>query len=134
MIAIEPRGADLGAVTAVTRGEAEIAAIGGYIAQVWTWRGGEAVVVREWAPRYTERWVVIVRRGLRRGTPKRVPAGSIAAALTALDIAYRIKSLRRRPSPLDPWSLGGQRRRLRPAIRRRGNTWRTLRARRSWPA
>jgi hypothetical protein len=35
-IAIESRGADLGAVSAATRGEAEIAAIGGCITQVWT--------------------------------------------------------------------------------------------------
>lgn len=61
MITIEPRGANLDAVTAATRSAAEIAAIGGYIAQVWTWRGGEAVVVREWALRGSERWVVIAK-------------------------------------------------------------------------
>ncbi|TMQ11962.1 MAG: hypothetical protein E6J90_33080 [Deltaproteobacteria bacterium] len=130
VIAIEPRGADLGAVTAETRSAAELASIGGYIAQVWTWRGGEAIVVREWSSlRYYERWVVVVRRGLRRGAPQRVHAGSIAAALNALRIQYRIKSARHRPSPPEPSSLAGRRRLLLRAIHRRGNTWRTLRAR-----
>jgi hypothetical protein len=129
MISIEPRGADLTAVTAETRGAAEIAAIGGYVAQVWTWRGGEAVVVREWASRYCERWVVVVRRGLRRGQPQRVPANSMAAALSALRIAYRIKSTRRPPVPAEPSSRARMRRRLLRAVHSRGNRWRTLRAR-----
>jgi hypothetical protein len=131
MIAIEPRGADLDAVTAATRNEGEIAAIGGYIAQVWTWRGGEAVVVREWSPRFCERWAVIVRRGLRRGIPQRVVAESIVRALAALGIPYRIKSAQRRPRQPEAGSKTALRRRLLPAIRRRGNTWRILRARAS---
>jgi hypothetical protein len=72
---------------------------------------------------------VIVRRGLRRGIPQRVIAASIAAALTALGIPYRIRSVRRRPISLEPWSLRGRRRVLLRAVHRRGNTWRTLRAR-----
>jgi hypothetical protein len=97
---------------------------------VWTWRGGEAVVVREWSSlRDYERWVVIVRRGLCRGAPKRVHANSIAAALSALGIRYRLKSARRRPRLPEPSSLAGSRRVLRRAIQRRGNTWRTLHAR-----
>lgn len=130
MVVIEPRGDNLDAVTPETRGAAELAAIGGYITQVWTWRGGEAVVVREWSLRGCARWVVIVRRGLRRGVPQRLNVGSLAAALTALGIAYRMKSVRRPPTLPDPMSLAGRRRRLLPAIHARGNTWRTLRARR----
>jgi hypothetical protein len=129
-IAIESRGADLGAVTAATRGAAQLAAIGGYITQAWTWRRGEAVVVREWTPPgYGERWSVIVRRGLHRGVPQRVLAGSIAAALAALGIRYRIRSMRHRPIPPEPWSQASRRRVLLRAVHRRGNTWRTLRAR-----
>src|ERR1051325_299568 len=63
---LAPRGDNLGAVTSETRREADLAAVGGCITQVWTWRGGEAVVVCEWSPRGCERWVVVVRRGLRR--------------------------------------------------------------------
>lgn len=128
MIAIEPRGADLDAVTAATRHEAELAAIGGYVAQVWTWRGGEAVVVREWSPRDCERWAVIVRQGLRSGRPRRVVAGSVGRALTELGLSWRIKSARRRPVPPDPSSRAGRRKVLAIAARRRGNRWRTLRA------
>ena len=131
-IAIQPRGADLNAVTDATRSAAELAAIGGYVAQVWTWRGGEAVVVREWTPSGDcERWVVLVKRGLRAGSVVRVPAGSIAAALGALGIAYRIKSARRPPAQLDPRSSAARRYPLLRAVHRRGNTWRTLRAPRS---
>jgi hypothetical protein len=128
MISIVPRGADLGAVTRETRWAAELAAIGGYITQVWTWRGGEAVVLREWSRYGAGRWSVVVRRGLRRGVPRLIPAGSIAAALTALGVAYRIRSVRRPPTMPDPFSPAGRRRRLVPGVHRRGNTWRTLRA------
>lgn len=128
MISIEPRGADLGAVTRETRWAAELAAIGGYIAQVWTWRGGEAVVLREWSTTGSVRWSVVVRRGLRRGVPQLIPAGSIAAALSALGVAYRIRSVRRPPTMPDPFSNAGRRRRLARGVHRRGNTWRTLRA------
>ncbi|TMQ09575.1 MAG: hypothetical protein E6J90_14080 [Deltaproteobacteria bacterium] len=134
MIAIEPRGADLSALTAETRREAGLAASAATSSRsghyAGTWRGGEAVVLREWAPSgYSERWLVIVRRGLRCGAPQRVVAGSIAAALTALGIAYRIRSVRRPPIPPEPSSRAGRRRVLLRAIHRRGNTWRTLRAR-----
>jgi len=129
-IVLEPRGDNLGVLTAATRGAAEIAAIGGYVAQVWTWRGREAVVVREWSGLHGyERWVVIVRRGLRRGVPQRLQVGSIAGAMSCLGIAYRMKSVRRPPTLPDPMSTAGRRRRLLPAIRARGNRWRTLRAR-----
>ncbi len=128
MISIVPRGADLAAVTPATRDAAESAAIGGYITQVWTWRGGEAVVLREWSRYGAERWAVVVRRGLRRGVPQLIRAGSIAAALTALGVAYRIRSIRRPPTMPDPFSNAGRRRRLVPGVHRRGNTWRTLRA------
>lgn len=130
MISIEPRGDDLEVLTGATRREAEIAAIGGVVTQVWTWRNGEAAVVREWSPSgYPARWAVVVRCGLRAGKVRIVHANSIAEALRALGISYRIRSARRRPAPIDPTSTAGRRRRLLRSVRRRGNTWRTMRAR-----
>jgi hypothetical protein len=130
VISIEPHGADLAAVTAETRWAALEAACSGYVAQVWTWRGGEAVVVNAHPRPFGADWLVVVRQGLRRGVPRCVPAGSVAAALRVLGVAYRIRSARRRPSAPAPGSLAGRRRVLLRAIHRRGNRWRTLRARR----
>jgi hypothetical protein len=127
-ISIEPHGANLNAVTDATRRAASEAAMFGYVAQVWTWRGGEAVMVNECAKTWYGQWVAIVRRGLRRGAPIRVPAGSIDAALTALGIPHRVKSARRKPTLPLP---GSRRHRLRVLLRgihRRGNRRRVFRA------
>jgi len=126
--AIEPRGDDLAAVTEDTRRAAAVAAAGGYVAQVWTWRGGEAVVLNRKERAYPGDWVVLVRRGLKRGQVQLVHAGSIATALASLGIAHRVKSARRRPYMPEHGSREWMRARLRHAARRRDNRWRTLRA------
>jgi hypothetical protein len=130
VISIEPHGADLAAVTPETRRMALDAACCGYIAQVWTWRGGEAVVANAYPRPLGADWLVVVRRGLRRGVPRRVPAGSMADALHVLGIAYRIRSPRRRSNRPAPTGLAARRRVLLRGIHRRGNRWRTLHTRR----
>jgi hypothetical protein len=128
-VVIEPRGDNLDALTDETRQAAVEAAMFGYISQVWTWRGGEAVMVNQCSKTWYGQWVAIVRQGLRRGTPIRVPTGSISDALQSLGIPYRIKSARRKPEQPHPDSRRGRLRVLLRAIHRRGNRWCSFRAR-----
>jgi hypothetical protein len=95
-------------VTEATRWAAREASVSGYITQVWTWRNGEAVVLNRCSSSWPGDWAVVIRRGLRRGTPRLVPAGSMSMALASLGITYRIKSARQRPVPVDPSTREGR--------------------------
>ena len=129
-VVIELRGEDLSTVSDATRRAVLEANASGGIIQVWTWRNGEAVVFNQSSASCRWSWVVVIRRG--RGAPQLVPGSSIAEALESLGIPYRIKSGRRRPTPADPSTSEGRRtlrrKALKRAARRKGNQWRTLRA------
>jgi hypothetical protein len=131
-IVLTPHGEDLSAVTEVTRWVARDASRSGFVAQVWTWKNGEAVVLNRTSSSWDSDWVVVIRRGLRCGMPQLVPATTISQALKSLGLTYRLVSTRRRPTPADPSTSEGRRalRRqpLKRAARRKGNQWRTLHA------
>ena len=125
-IVLVPRGDNLDAVTAGTRAAVDRELVGlGYVLQVWTWRNGEAVVMRRQRTIHGPgEPVVILRRGLRRGAPTTLLVDSIASALRALGLPYRKPN---RSSPPPPTERALRRRRLLPGIHARGNRWRTLR-------
>jgi hypothetical protein len=131
VIAIEPKGGNLDVLTAETRRMALLESCVGYVTQVWIWRGGEAVVLNAY-PRamYGQgEWAVIIRRGLKRGAPQRLNVESVGAALTALGVRWRIRSCRRSPAKRTQSKRSRYHRVLLSAAHRRGNTWRTMRAR-----
>lgn len=125
-VVIVSRGDRLEAVTSETRAAVEAELVGlGHVLQVWTWRNGEAVVLRRPHTRLDSgQPVVVMRRGLRRGRPTTLLVDSVAAAFRAVGMNYRNRV---RPSPAPRDSRDALRRRLLPAIRGRGNRWRTMR-------
>lgn len=97
--------------------------------QVWTWRGGEALVVCDYRANYGRgEYRVIVRTGgLRRGAVRVIQASCFAAAMEQLQIRFRIATGMR---PRQPRSRAEQHRAtIARAARRAGNMFRTLHAR-----
>lgn len=124
-VTVSTHGSNLSVVTRET-----IAAIpfGYTVLQVWTWRGGECVIVRDWDANYGrgEDRAVVRTGGLVKGTVRTFWAPNFLTVMAELGIAYRIRGSRaprRRPT-----RSAEMRRALVVAAHTIGNRFRTLRA------
>ncbi len=124
MIVLRPHGGDTRHVT-----EALARAVPACfdVAQVWTWRGGEALIVRSWRASYghAEYRAVVRMGGLKKGGIRVLCVESIAAALHALGLTYRHYTGARPRMPVDPGSREDLRARIGRAARARGKHFRT---------
>lgn len=130
MVTVETRGCDMTAITADTK--AAFQRLYSFTAmQVWTWRGGEALVVHDFEANYRRgEFRVIVRTGgTKRGTVKVLYANCFRDAMEQCGIKFRI-STGRRPVRI-PTAAELHRKALAKSAKLAGNMFRTLRARSS---
>lgn len=125
MIVLRPHGGDTRHVTADL---ARAVPACFEVAQVWTWRGGEALIVRSWRASYghAEYRAVVRTGGLKKGAIRVLCVESMAAALHALGIVWRHYTGARPRMPVEPGSREGLRARIARGARARGNHFRTL--------
>lgn len=127
-VTVATRGCDLQALSAETL--ATWQRMYHYTAlQVWTWRGGEALIACDFAANYGRgEYVAIVRTGgTKRGTVRTLYVACFKDAMEAMGIAWRFKALR---APRLPRTRAQEHRAaLTRAAHRTGNMFRTLRAR-----
>lgn len=130
VITVNTRGADLKVLTAATV-DAWRALYSFSVCQVWTWRGGEAIIACDHSANYGRgEYRAIVRTGgTKRGTVRVIWCTSFANAMESLGISYRISTGFRPRRERTRTEL--MRAQLAIAARRNGNTYRTIRARSS---
>jgi hypothetical protein len=127
VVTVYTRGCDLSAVTEglkdMWRLQYRFSAM-----QVWTWRGGEAIVCHDWDANYGRgEYRVIVRTGgLTKGTIRVLYANCFSDAMQQLGISFRHPAIRQRR---ERTASQLHRAALARAARVAGNHFRTLRAR-----
>lgn len=127
VVTVYTRGGDVAAVSDETRA-AWLQLFHFTATQVWTWRGGEAIVATNFEANWGrgETRVIIRTGGVKRGQVRVLYANSIAAAFEQL--GWRIRVGVKRPRR-ERTAKEAQRAALARAAKRAGNTWRTLRVR-----
>lgn len=127
VVTVYARGCDLSALTEATKDvwrlQYRFSAM-----QVWTWRGGEALVCMDWDANYGrgETRVIVRTGGLKKGTVRVLYVNCFLDAMNALGLSFR-NGVRRPRRERTSSELN--RAAIARAARKLGNHFRTLRAR-----
>lgn len=128
VVTVYTRGCDLSVVSQATKDAWKL--LYRFTAmQVWTWRGGEAIVCKDWDANYGRGEVRVVVRtgGTKRGAVRVLFADNFLGAMQQLGITFRISTGMRPKRERTASELN--RAAIARAARKLGNHFRTMRAR-----